>query len=315
MRRSPDRRRRPVNELNWHTNPYKLTKKDNQAYGIGTTDMKGFFPAALKAIESIKHKAAKLTAPIILLATADEESGMAGAQALVNAQQPKARFAIIGEPTNLTPVISHKGILMERIYLKGTSGHSSDPSLGISALEGMRWVLNELKAWQDTLKTTEQDTRFKVPHPTLNLGCIHGGDNPNKICETCELHIDLRFLPKMPMAQVRQALYQRLSGVSQAVPGLEIIIEPLFEGLPGFEQPKTDPSQNFINFLETLTGHTSEHVAFGTEAPFMQALGMTPVIMGPGSINQAHQPNEYLDLNQIEPYTHMLTQLIHRYCL
>ncbi len=306
----------PVNEVHWQSDPYQLIEKNNKLYGIGATDMKGFFPVALKAIESMHLTAEKLKSPLILLATADEESGMAGAKAILDAQKPKATYAIIGEPTNLKPIISHKGVLMESIKLIGKSGHSSDPNLGVNALDGMSWVLQQLMIWREELKAEHLDGRFHIPYPTLNLGCIHGGEGANKICEACELHIDLRFLPNMRLDHIRQELSQRLKAIETKLPGIKLEIRPLFAGLPAFEpNSENEHALAFNQTLEKLTKHSSEHVAFGTEAPYLQQLGMNPIIMGPGNIDQAHKANEYISMEQINPAIEILRQLIDRYCL
>lgn len=123
----------PCNEQLWASDPFSLSERDGRLYGLGTADMKSFLAMAMAACEDLDPKLLKQ--PIILLATADEESSMAGARALLAAGKPKARYAVIGEPTNLQPIRMHKGIFMESIKVQGRSGHSSDPGLGANALE------------------------------------------------------------------------------------------------------------------------------------------------------------------------------------
>src|SRR5690606_21914200 len=130
-------------------NPLKLTEKDNRLYGLGSTDMKGFFAVIHEAVQefidtTLKH-------PLIILATADEESSMNGARSLVELGRPKARAAIIGEPTSLQPVFMHKGVMMETIRVQGQSGHSSNPALGKNALEAMHEIIGELLTFQKQL--------------------------------------------------------------------------------------------------------------------------------------------------------------------
>ncbi len=141
--------------------------------------MKGFFALALAAIESIDTN--KLTAPIFILATCDEETSMAGARALATLGLPKARAAIIGEPTGLKPINLHKGIMMEGVTVTGKAGHSSNPDLGNNAMEVMHKVMTSLMDYRTELQQQHKHTAFSVPTPTMNLGCIHGGDNPNRI--------------------------------------------------------------------------------------------------------------------------------------
>jgi len=234
---------------------------------------------------------------------------MSGAKALVQLGRPKARYAIIGEPTNLQPVRMHKGILMEAIRLRGQSGHSSDPALGNSALEGMYQVLGALLQWRQELQANHQNPLFKVPFPTLNLGHIHGGDNPNRICAECELHIDLRPLPGMQLAELRQILRDRITKILENSQ-LEINIFPLFEGIEAME---TAAEAELVKTAEHLTQHTAQSVAFGTEAPYLQALDIQTIVLGPGDIAQAHQPDEFIALDRLQITVDLLTQFIKRF--
>ncbi len=299
----------PCNEELWKSSPFKLTERDNRLYGLGTCDMKGFFPIAIEAARQFINT--PLTAPLIILATADEESSMSGAQALVDAGKPKARYAVIGEPTDMTPIRMHKGMMMESIRITGSAGHSSDPSLGANALDAMHSVLSELVKYRNHLQKNYQNSSFSVNVPTLNLGCIHGGDNPNRICGQCELEYDVRPLPGMDLSLVREEISKRVRPIEDIF-GVNIDCRPLFPGIPSFE---TAQNTSLVKMAEQLTGHTAEAVAFGTEAPFLQALGMETIVMGPGSINQAHQPDEFLALDQIKPTVEILSKLIQRYCV
>ncbi|WJW75170.1 acetylornithine deacetylase [Thiohalobacter sp. IOR34] len=299
----------PFDAGRWQQDPFRLTEADGRLYGLGTADMKAFLALAIEAARDLE--AGQLKAPLIILATADEESSMAGARALVEAGRPRARHALIGEPTGLRPVRLHKGIMMEAIRLRGRAGHSSDPALGNSALEGMHRVMGALLAWRDELQASHRNPLFAVPSPTLNLGHIHGGDNPNRICAECELHIDLRPLPGMALEALRGELRQRLEA-ALAGSGLILEITPLFEGTPAME---TAATADIVRTAETLSGHAAEAVAFGTEGPYLNQLGMDTVILGPGDIDQAHQADEYLALERIPPTLDLLRALIRRYCL
>ncbi len=299
----------PCNPEKWQQNPFKLTERDNRLYGLGATDMKGFFPVVLAAVEQFKH--AKLQQPIIILATADEESSMSGARQLVTLGKPKARYAVIGEPTELKPIRMHKGILMEAIRVEGMAGHSSNPALGNNAMETMNLVITELLSFRREMQQKFNNPCFDVNVPTLNLGHIHGGDNPNRICGSCELHFDLRPLPGMNINDLRHDIDRRLEPLRQSSKS-PIICRPLFEGVEPFEQEKNSP---LILATEALSGSIAQSVAFATEAPFMKELGMDTVVFGPGSIDQAHQPNEYIGLDQINPAINAITQLIQRFCL
>ncbi|RTE67148.1 acetylornithine deacetylase [Amphritea opalescens] len=298
----------PFNAERWSSDPFKLTEKNNRFYGLGTCDMKGFFPIAIEAARKFVDKT--LQQPLIILATADEESSMNGARALAEAGRPKARYAVIGEPTSLRPIYMHKGIMMEQIKITGTAGHSSDPALGANAIDAMHSVLGQLISFRQELQRDYQNSDFKVSVPTLNLGCIHGGDNPNRICGACELEFDLRPLPGMSADLLREAISQRLQPLENQF-GVSISTAPLFPEIRPFSN---DKHSELVTAAEALTGYQAEAVAFGTEAPFLQDLGMDTIVMGPGSIDQAHQPDEYLAFDQIKPTVAVLEQLIARYC-
>lgn len=299
----------PFNEDRWDSNPFSLTERDGHLYGLGICDMKGFIPLAIEA--ATRYADSRLAQPLIILATADEESSMSGGRALVAAGRPKARYAVIGEPTSLRPVHMHKGILMEAIRVVGRAGHSSDPSLGSNALEGMHRIIGSLLDYRDELQHRHHDPHFAVPTPTLNLGHIKGGDNPNRICPDCELHLDIRTLPGMRIETVRAELQARMR-TALADRDYALQFHSLFEGVDPLE---TSANSAIVHAAERLTGHTAEAVAFSTEAPFLQALGMQTVVLGPGDIRVAHQPNESLPLATLNPTLEILDQLIRQFCM
>ncbi len=299
----------PYDEGRWQSNPLGLAERDNRLYGLGSTDMKGFFPVAMAAAAAFND--VELQQPLILLATADEESSMNGARALAAAGYPKARAAIIGEPTSLVPVRMHKGIMMEAVHINGQAGHSSNPSLGNSALDAMHAVMGDLVAFRTEMAARYSNPLFEVAYPTLNLGCIHGGDSPNRICGQSELHFDLRMTPAGDNTEVREDIRARLAEIGKARK-LEIEMRSLIQDVAPFEQ---DAHSELVTLAEKLTGHDAIAVAFATEAPFLQQLGMETIVMGPGSIDQAHQPDEYMPLDQIQPAIKLLEQFIRHYCL
>lgn len=299
----------PFDQALWRSDPFAIVERDQQLYGLGVSDMKGFFPIVIEAIK--KYTGAALQQPLIILATADEESSMAGARLLAELGKPKARYAVIGEPTGLRPIRLHKGIMLESIRVQGQSGHSSNPSLGNNAMEAMHQVLTLLLAQRDAWMTQYQHPGFEVATPTLNLGHIHGGDNPNRICGQCDLHYDIRLLPGMDPHQVRHTIRQRLALLAEQT-GTQICLEPLIESVPPFEQAA---DSNLVRLAEKLTGYSAESTAFATEGPFLQQLQMETIVLGPGHIAQAHQPNEYLAMNQIQPAVQIVEQMIQQVCL
>ena len=299
----------PFDDNRWQSDPFRLTEKNDCFYGLGTADMKSFFALVIDAIRDLPLSA--LQQPLIILATADEETSMNGARVLNKSQLSGARFVVVGEPTGLKPVRMHKGIMMEAIRLSGLAGHSSNPALGNSALEAMHRVMTELLRWREQLQTTYKNPLFEIPVPTINLGHIHGGDNPNRICGHCELHIDIRPLPGMSIIELRHELESRLQ---QTLAGTMISYETeaLFDGVPAVETPT---ESSLVKTVERLTGVSSQAVAFSTEAPFYNRLGLDSVVLGPGDISQAHQPDEYLALAQITPTVKLIKRLVKDICM
>ncbi|MET0391296.1 MAG: acetylornithine deacetylase [Polyangiales bacterium] len=298
----------PFDQALWQSDPFQLTERDGKLHGLGSADMKGFLALALEAADGVNPDA--LRAPLMILATADEETSMDGARALVQQQRPKARHAIIGEPTDLRPVRAHKGIFMEQIRLIGRTGHSSDPRLGNNALDGMTRVLQALLTLRDELAQRYHNDAFALPYPTLNLGRIHGGDSPNRICGECALDLDLRLVPGMQLDEMRTLVRQR---ATDAVAGLGLTFEAtaLFEGVPAFELAR---DAELLRVAEELTGEAAQTVAFGTEAPYLAALGSDTIVCGPGGIDQAHRPDEYVRADQLAPTVQLLQAMVARFC-
>ncbi|MGB5260152.1 MAG: acetylornithine deacetylase [Gammaproteobacteria bacterium] len=299
----------PYDEGHWQYDAIGMTEANERLYGLGTADMKSFMALAIEACRHLHG--ADLHEPVTILATADEETSMSGAKALVEHDRPHARCAVIGEPTGLKPVRMHKGIMMESIHLQGHAGHSSDPSLGNSALEAMHRVIGAVLDWRGELQARNVNDLFAVPVPTLNLGHIHGGDNPNRICASCELQIDLRPLPGMNIGELRDELHHRIR-LTLADSGIGIRFESLFDGIPAMETPA---DAGIVRLAERLTGYTPGAVAFGTEAPYLSRLGMETVVLGPGNIEQAHQPDEYLAIDRLDPTVNLLKQFIKSVCI
>ena len=297
----------PCDEKHWDTDPYTLTEIDSVVHGLGSCDMKGFFPIALEAASLFRSK--KLNKPLTILATSDEESSMAGARQLLRDGRPKADFAIIGEPTGLQPIIAHKGVLALSIVIEGSGGHASNPNLGCNALDAMHAVIADLLIYRQELASMYTNPTFEINIPTLNLGCLNAGDSPNRICETAELQIDVRLMPGMEIEELATTIQHRLVETI-ASHGTRLSITRINE-VPAYQ---TSGDGDLARTLASLCGRPPGTVAFGTEAPFLQSLGMETVVFGPGSINQAHQPNEYLDLNQLSPARETLEKVIRHYC-
>lgn len=299
----------PFDEERWNFNPLAATEADNRFYGLGSADMKSFFALIIEAVIPLLEQDFKQ--PLIILATADEESSMNGARALSEGQFKQARAAIIGEPTELKPIYMHKGIMMQRLLLTGQSGHSSNPALGNNALDAMHDMMTVLKNLRSQWQQRYQNPAFTVQYPTLNLGCIHGGDNPNRICHSCELHFDFRGLPGMQNQAMMDEIQQHLLPIAKEH-NVEMLFEPLFKPVAPFAE---DKQSELVQLAQRLSGYDAEAVAFATEAPFLKDLGMQTIVLGAGSIDQAHQPDEFIAFDQIQPAVQLLRQFIQYYCL
>lgn len=299
----------PFDEGKWSGDPFRVREKDGALYGLGVCDMKSFLALAIEAARAFDD--ADLKEPLIVLATADEECGMDGARALVEAGKPRARRAIIGEPTGLTPVRMHKGCAMERLELTGRSGHSSDPRYGASALDASVDAIGAMRELRSELARDHVNEGFEPPTPTMSFGRIEGGDSPNRICARCTLDYDMRLLPGMDLDALRGEIHRRVaraidgSGVSAAHSALTTFA-------PAFETPAT---AEIVRAVEGLTGHAAIGVSFGTEAPYLTALGMDTVVLGPGDISVAHQPDEHLPLAHVDPAIATLRGVIERFCV
>lgn len=299
----------PCNEALWNVDPYSGTVRDGQLYGLGSADMKGFL--ALCASVAATINPGSLQRSIVFIGSADEESSMDGARFLNPGNIAMPPLCVVGEPTNMQPVHQHKGTLMERVTVKGRSGHSSNPALGANAIDGMHEVIGHLQAFRHQLEEQYQDDSFDVATPTLNFGHIKGGDNPNRICGECSLDFDLRLMPGMRVdttrSQLRECLRAQFNGS-----GLTLHFDTLFEGANPLS---TSTDSVLLKACEHHTGQHSTVVNFCTEAPFYQALGADTIVLGPGSIDVAHQPNECLPLHALPAMSDVLDKLIHQFCV
>lgn len=295
----------PYDDSGWSSDPFALTPRDARLHGLGSADMKGFIALAVALASRLDAK--RLKHPLHLVVTADEESNMHGARMLAETGRPKADYCIIGEPTDLKPVRMHKGIIMEAIRIRGRSGHSSDPDKAPNALDGLSHVLNALHVWREELRRRYYAADFAVPYPTLNFGHVHGGDNPNRICAEAELHIDMRLVPGMGLDDMREELDVC---VNQALAGTGCSYErrTLFQGVDAFE---TAADSRLVEAAERLSGHAPQVVSFATEAGFFTGMGMETIVMGPGRISQAHQPDEYVEQASLAAGDKLIEQLVH----
>ncbi|EJL7019060.1 acetylornithine deacetylase [Vibrio cholerae] len=297
----------PFDEGRWNYNPHALTQVNNRFYGLGTADMKGFFAFIYEAVKNVDWS--KQTKPLYVLATCDEETTMLGARHFTENAPFKPDYCIIGEPTSLVPIRAHKGHVANAIRVTGKSGHSSNPALGVNAIEIMHEVLFALMQLRDRLIKEYHHPGFEIPTPTLNLGHIHGGDSPNRICGCCELHYDVRPLPGISLDGLDNLMRDALREVQQKWPG-RIELVPLHDPIPGYECAHDHP---FIHGISEICQQEAQTVNYCTEAPFLQQICPT-LVLGPGSIDQAHQPDEFLAFEFIDPTVRVLSRAMQKYC-
>ncbi|UKH32958.1 acetylornithine deacetylase [Actinobacillus pleuropneumoniae] len=297
----------PFDEGKWTFNPFTLTEQDGKFYGLGTADMKGFFAFIVDVVSQIDLN--KLTKPLRILATADEETTMLGARTFAQHTHIRPDCAIIGEPTSLKPIRAHKGHVGEAVRITGKSGHSSNPDRGINAIELMHQATGYLMNMRNQLREKYHNDLFKVPYPTMNFGNIHGGDAINRICACCELQFDMRPLPNLPVEDLYAMVNENLKPMLEQYSDL-IEIRHLHDGILGYE---CEHSAQVVQVVEKLLGEKCDAVNYCTEAPFIQQLCPT-LVLGPGSIEQAHQPDEFLETKFIEPTRELLTKMILHFC-
>ncbi len=297
----------PFDEGRWNYNPHALTQANNRFYGLGTADMKGFFAFIYEAVKNVDWS--KQTKPLYVLATCDEETTMLGARHFTENAPFKPDYCIIGEPTSLVPIRAHKGHVANAIRVTGKSGHSSNPALGVNAIEIMHEVLFALMQLRDRLIKEYHHPGFEIPTPTLNLGHIHGGDSPNRICGCCELHYDVRPLPGISLDGLDNLMRDALREVQQKWPG-RIELVPLHDPIPGYECAHDHP---FIHGISEICEQEAQTVNYCTEAPFLQQICPT-LVLGPGSIDQAHQADEFLAFEFIDPTVRVLSRAMQKYC-
>lgn len=307
----------PADEDGWQSDPFELTHRDDHLYGRGSADMKGFL--ALATLAANRLDPTRMTAPLVLLFTCDEEIGTIGAGRLVDdwaEVEPKfgplPRAAVIGEPTELRAVRFHKGHLKARLTVRGESAHSGYPHLGHNAIEAMGRAVDALTALRYELEAERPPSgeHFpEVPYVALNQAQVHGGTAVNIVPDRCVLDLGARTLPGLES----QELVERIRHtVDQALEGEDYDFEYLGESPP----LATDADAPVLDALRRTDGiqEGDDSVAFATDAGWFQRLGLDCVIWGPGSIEVAHKPNEYIPREHLARAREPLDALIHHFC-
>lgn len=303
----------PVDGQNWTLPPFELSERDGRLYGRGSADMKGFIACVLAAVPN--WLAGPLRVPVHLAFSYDEEVGCLGVRSLLEkiGQRPNPpALCIIGEPTELKPVLGHKGKLAMRCRVHGAACHSAYAPQGVNAIEYAARLINRLGEIGQRLSAVERhDPRFDPPFSTVQTGLIQGGRALNIVPAECQFDFEVRALPSDDPQQVAEELrayaeHELLPEMRQRSSASAIELEPL-SAYPGLA---TDPHSAAAELLALLSGSREfGTVAFGTEGGLFDQAGIPAVICGPGSMDQGHKPDEFVSVQQLDACDAMLRRL------
>lgn len=292
----------PVEGQDWTSDPFTLTERDGKLFGRGSADMKGFIASALAMVPDML--AADLPAPIHLALSYDEEVGCFGARGLI-ADLQEAGFApagcIVGEPTLMAPIVSHKGTWRLRCCVRGREAHSAMPTHGVNAIEyAAELVVFMRDIAARFVREETHDADFPVPFSTIQTTTIAGGTAQNIVPNACELVVDLRTMPQTSFETLHQEILDfaaRLDArMKAAFPETGMQVQFL-AGVPAFVVADTAPIVHYARRLARTQG--AGKVTFGTEAGLFSQAGIPTVVLGPGSIDDAHRPDEFVSLEQM----------------
>ena len=303
----------PVADQDWSHDPFDMIERDGRLYGRGTCDMKGFIAACLtKAHDYAKLQ---LKTPVHFAFTYDEETGCIGAQGLakwLQHQEITPRLAIIGEPTRMKAIEGHKGCCEYTTHFHGKAGHGSMPDIGVNAVEyALRYGTKLMDIAQDLQGRAPENGRFDPPWTTLNIGRITGGHIHNVIPENCRMDWEFRPVQDVDFSYVKETIETYVSDtllpeMQRRDPNANITTEIVGE-VVGLEPTDQNEARDIV--LELTGQNHADVVPFGTEAGIFAALGMSVVVCGPGSIEQAHKPDEFIEVSQLDACLSFLTKL------
>jgi acetylornithine deacetylase len=293
----------PVDGQDWHSDPFTVLARDDRLFGRGTADMKGFVAIVLALLPQLVGR--KLRLPIHLALSYDEEVGCRGVRRLIAAiadRPDRPRLCIVGEPTLMQPVTGHKGKRSFRCRVRGFEAHSALAHQGVNAIEAAAEMIALLKAMARRRREAGPfDPDYTPPYTTIQTGVIHGGTALNIVPKDCSFDFEFRLLPgedpEAGIAELRDfALWHLLPEMRAIWP--EAAID--FEELSAFPGLATGDDAEITRLVTALTGaNGTAKVSFGTEGGLFQNAGIATVVCGPGSIEQAHKPDEFVDLEQI----------------
>lgn len=306
----------PIDDQDWHSDPFTILGKDDRLYGRGTSDMKSFIAVVLTLVPELVRR--KLRTPIHLSFSYDEEVGCIGVRRLIDvlADRPhRPSLAIVGEPTSMQVGVAHKGKHVYRCHVHGHEAHSSQVNYGVNAIEAAAEIVAHLKQMARRKRDHGPfDPDFDPPYTSIHTGLIHGGTALNIVPKDCEFDFEFRPLPgedvEALIAELRDFAVSTILPEMRAVqPQTKIDIDDI-SAAPALDTPA---DAEVTQLAAALTGeNTTMKVAFGTEGGLFSAAGIPTIICGPGSIDQAHKPDEYIELDQVARCERFLNRLIDR---
>ena len=305
----------PVDGQKWDTDPFTLVRRDERLYGRGTSDMKSFIAIVLALLPEF---APRLEKPLHVALSYDEEVGCLGVGRLIEdvvRAGVRPSGCLVGEPTLMTSVIAHKGKRSYRCAVRGLSAHSAYAPKAVNAVEAAAEAVAYLKRMARRIRDGGPfDHGFDVPHTTVHTGVIRGGTALNIVPQECSFDFEFRHLPQDDplalLAELQSHISAEIEPEMRAIdPATGFRIEQLSE-IPALD---VGPETPIVGLVQELTGNTEiGKVSYGTEASQFQRAGMSAVVCGPGSIAQAHKPNEYVEVSQIEACEAFLRKLLDR---
>ncbi|WP_323751511.1 acetylornithine deacetylase [Marinobacter sp.] len=304
----------PVDGQNWTFEPFKLSEHEGKLYGRGTADMKSYIACVLAAVPKLL-KEAPLKVPVHIALSYDEEVGCLGVRSLLESLEQRAnrpKLCIIGEPTELKPVLGHKGKLAMRCDVYGAACHSAYAPEGVNAIENAAELIGELKRIGTELRNPELcDSRFDPPFSTVQTGVISGGRALNIVPANCRFDFEIRALPAHNPKEVAQQLEQY--AFEQVLPKMQAVdasSDIQFSELSSYPGLVTNAESDAARLVAEICGSEEfSTVAFGTEGGLYDAIGIPTVICGPGSMDQGHKPDEFITIEQLEACDAMLARL------
>ena len=304
----------PVEGQSWTADPFVMREQNDRLFGRGSCDMKGFIACVLSTIASVDSNALKT--PLHLAFSYDEEIGCIGVRRLIDTLQPvkvKPKFCIVGEPTMMQPVIAHKGKTAARAHCHGIECHSSLAPQSVNAIYLATELINAIRSVQQRhINQGPHDQDYDVSHTTLHVGTINGGTALNIVPNYCSFDFEIRNLPADDPSQIIKELKASASDIiapyKHEHPDVSIEVETTNE----YPALNTNTASDIVEFIRQLTGaNTLGKIAFGTEGGlFSRDLGVETIVLGPGSIEQAHKPDEYISINQLDRCDAFLKKLV-----